>query len=318
MLNSKVCGEFDTFWKFFSDELNESKEYDFKSIFFNEYCSKHGNCNNDIDKINAGCLWLFNKFYGNRDNFSNYTDDQIDIVVYIMMWLFYKLNQKPQDAITTFNDFYNKHMQNVKEYTNHINGVTEYTSYIDLINKKKELMDISNENVSTFYDGFKILCNMINNANKSETYLEYANKFVDEHQKLFNEDSNHVEGSSYNKILSMLSNSYTNYGNKSIYSHVKKSHPKLIMKKKPKITSSLKEPQMDDSSLETSTLKPEIKISDPDSTSPSSSLVNKLISIPFIFVVTLILLGIAYKYSLFRSRKRSQKQNLREKLKNKE
>ncbi|EAA19998.1 putative bir1 protein [Plasmodium yoelii yoelii] len=50
---------------------------------------------------------------------------------------------------------------------------------------------------------------------------------------------------------------------------------------------------------------------------PRSSITkNMLITIAIIFVAASILLGVSYKYSLFGFRKRSQKQHLREKLKN--
>ncbi|EAA22040.1 putative yir3 protein, partial [Plasmodium yoelii yoelii] len=50
-------------------------------------------------------------------------------------------------------------------------------------------------------------------------------------------------------------------------------------------------------------------------TSSDPSVVSRLIPVLLIYVVTLILLGISYKYSLFGFRKRSPKQHLREKLK---
>ncbi|CXH19895.1 Plasmodium variant antigen protein Cir/Yir/Bir, putative [Plasmodium berghei] len=50
----------------------------------------------------------------------------------------------------------------------------------------------------------------------------------------------------------------------------------------------------------------------------SSSIGNKLIPVLSIFGAIAFFLGIGYKYSLFKSRKRSRKQHLREKVKNKE
>ncbi|ETB58555.1 hypothetical protein YYC_03857 [Plasmodium yoelii 17X] len=298
-----TCGEFDTFWKFFSDELNESKEYDFKSRFFNEYCPKHGNCNNDIDKINAGSLWLFNKFYGNRDNFSYYADENINIVIYFMIWLGHKLNQKLNKEFPNINEFYNKHMKNANEYQNHIDGVTGYKNYIELINKHNYVMNISNEKMSKFYDLFKNLCNMyinIGKKNKGGIYLEYAKKFANEYKKLFNDnDNDNNEGNSYNKILSALSSDYYNFGKNKV-DNKPIELPSLPTKKTaengdisyPKITKT--------NELSSGTDKLNIATINPSSNTTLSgpSLVNKLISIPFIFVVILILLGIAYKCAI--------------------
>ncbi|CDU17345.1 PIR protein [Plasmodium yoelii] len=324
MLTSRVCGEFESMWKFFSDDLSESGNYNFATGMLKSYCPK-GKCDSYINKIDAGCLWLFNKLYGDNEKFMYDADGKTDIVVYIMIWLGYKLNKKLNTEFPNLNEFYNKHMKNTDEYNNHIDGVDSYSSYNDLINKKEELVNISNENMSKLYDLFKILCNMINNAGKKdngETYLKHANEFVGEYQKLFNDNDNNVEGNSYNKILSILSNDYTSYGEQSIYSHIKKLHPKLITEKKTHVSEpGSNETQMDGLMSGTSTAISETKVSDSETdvldseTTLSSSLtINKLISIPFVLVVTLILLGIAYKYSLFGFRKRSQK-HLREKLK---
>ncbi|VTZ81312.1 PIR protein [Plasmodium yoelii] len=324
MLNIRVCGEFESMWKFFSDELKGSGEYDISLRVFNKYCPNN-NCNNDINKINAGCLWLFNQFYGDVVNFSRYADDKIDIVVFIMIWLGYKLNQKLIKEFPNLKDFYSKHIQNAEEYNKTINGVKGYTSYIDLINKHDYVINISNENMSKLYDLFKNLCKMYNDSSKasnnSKKYIEYAEEFVKKYKDL-NEDSNNVEGSSYNKILSTLSNEYTYFRNSYVKSIKRSTVPELITKKTTHVSASnpiegkdvsLGETSVSSSKTEVSISKD--KVSDSDSGSPSSSILNKLISIPFIFVATLILLGIVYKYSLFGFRKRSQKQHLREKLK---
>ncbi|CDS44333.1 PIR protein [Plasmodium yoelii] len=324
MLSNRVCGEFESIWRFFSDDLNVSGNYDFASGMLKNYCPKPGNCNNDIDKINAGCLWLFNQFYGNSNNFSIYANENMNIVVYFMMWLGYKLNQKPQDGIIKIYDFYSKHMQNVEEYKKSIDNVTGYISYIDLINKKNKFMDIDISVMSKFYGLFKILCNMHINVDKksmANKYLENAGEFADEYKKLFNDDNN-VDGNSYNQILSTLSNDYDYFRNKYVDSSKRSTLPELIKEKTTQV--SVSDPietqdfslnETSESKSETDTSSSKDEVSDSDSGSPSSSILNKLISIPFIFVATLILLGISYKYSLFGFRKRSQKQHLRKKIK---
>ncbi|CDR19190.1 YIR protein, partial [Plasmodium yoelii] len=191
------CDQFDTMWRVFPDELKNSGEYYFKGGSLNTYFpnKKYGN---DIDKINAGCLWLFKQFYGSLYNFSSNANENMNIVTYIMTWVSYKLNQKKQDGITKFNEFYSRHIKNVDEYNNSIEDSTEYRSYIDLMNKKQELMDIDIKLMSKLYDLFKNLCKMYNDfskkSNNRKNYIEYANKFADEYKKLFNDNDNNVEG----------------------------------------------------------------------------------------------------------------------------
>ncbi|VTZ73061.1 PIR protein [Plasmodium yoelii] len=324
MLTSKMCDQFDTMWRVFPDELKNSGEYDFKGGSLNSYCPNR-KCENDIDKIKAGCLWLFKQFYESPYNFSNNANGNMNIVTYIMTWISYKLNQKPQDGITKFNEFYSRHIKNVEEYKKSIDNVTGYTSYIDLINKKNKFMDIDIKLMSKFYGLFKILCNMHINVDKksmANTYLENANKFADEYKKLFNDNDNNVEGSSYYQILTTLSNDYNYFRNSYVSSNIGNTLPKLITEKTPQIsvlnsieTQDVSLSGIPESKSETDVSSSKDKVSDSDSGSPSSSILNKLISIPFIFVATLILLGIAYKYSLFGFRKRFQKQHLRKKLK---
>ncbi|ETB61186.1 hypothetical protein YYC_01125 [Plasmodium yoelii 17X] len=320
---SYKCGEFDTFWRFFSDELDESGNYNFKKGMLKNYCPSK-KCDSDIDKINAGCLWLFNKFYGSSYNFSSNANGNMNIVIYIMTWISYKLNQKPQNEITNLKDFYSKNMQNVEEYKKFIDDDTGYTSYNDLINKKNKFMDIDISVMSKFYGLFKILCNMHINVDKKSMgnkYLENAAEFVDEYKKLFNDDNN-AEGNSYNQILSTLSNDYDYFRNKYVDSSKRSTLPELIKEKTTQVsvsdhieTQDFSLNETSESKSETDTSSSKDEVSDSDSGSPSSSILNKLISIPFIFVATLILLGISYKYSLFGFRKRSQKQHLRKKLK---
>ncbi|CDU16599.1 PIR protein [Plasmodium yoelii] len=324
MLNSRVCGEFESIWKLFPDDLNASGEYYVGGGTIKNYCPNR-KCDSDINKIDAGCLWLFNQFYGKPYNFSNYADDNIGIVVFIMIWLGYKLNKMLNKEFPNLKDFYSKHIQNTNEYNKTIDDVERYISYIDLINKNDYVINISNENMSKLYDLFKNLCKMYNEISKTsddrKNYSKYAEEFVKKYKDL-NGDSNNVEGSSYNQILSTLSSEYTYFRNSYVKSIKQGTIPELITEKTPQISVSNHEGIQDVSLSETSVSSSETevsiskdKVSDSDSGSPSSSILNKLISIPFIFVATLILLGIVYKYSLFGFRKRSQKQHLREKLK---
>ncbi|ETB59351.1 hypothetical protein YYC_02869 [Plasmodium yoelii 17X] len=328
--DNKICSKFDTLISIFPDELNNSGNYNFKSTPPKKYCP-NGSCNNDIDKINGYCVWLFNLIYGDKIDFSNNADNNTNIVTYILAWLSYKLSQKPQSEITTLKDFYNKHMENIPEYNKSIENDTKYKTYISLININKKLMDIDIKVMSKFYVVFKNLCKMYNDLSKANTngaeYLKYVNNFVDNYNALFNDTNSNL----FKQVLFAVSNDYNHIKSTLSFESVRKQFPELTNKKTETqvSTSSPKETQMDDSSskipvsisqTEGSSSQSGVSdsqsgVSDSETTLFSSLTINKLIPIPFILVVTLILLGIAYKYSLFGFRKRSQKQHLREKLK---
>ncbi|EAA19937.1 putative bir1 protein [Plasmodium yoelii yoelii] len=297
MLNSRVCGEFESIWKLFPDDLNASGEYYIGGGTIKNYCPKK-NCDSDINKIDAGCLWLFNQFYGKPYNFSNYANDNIGIVVFIMIWLGYKLNKMLNKEFPNLKDFYSKNIQNVEEYKNSIDDVSEYKSYIDLINKNEYVINISNENMSKLYDLFKNLCKMYNEVSKTNKdrtkYSKYAKEFVKKYKDL-NEDSNNVEGSSYKQILSTLSSEYTYFRNSYVNSNIRNIFPELITEKTPQVSITSKESQMHETSSEIPESRSEADVSDSQTTLFSSLTINKLIPIPFIFVATFILLGIAYK-----------------------
>ncbi|EAA20818.1 putative bir1 protein [Plasmodium yoelii yoelii] len=309
-MNSK-CSTFDTLRKFFPDEL-DSGEYNFKAAKYKDYFSKSEYT--DIDKINGYFLWLLNnilkKIYicGSKENCINV------VVVYTFGWLSYKLNQKTKNGITKLNEFYSKYMENANEYKQPIDGVKEYTNYIDFINKNKKLMDIDIKAMSKFYNLFHNLCKMYNelsNARKdSNKYLEYVKNFAEKYNSLFNETFNDTNDSLFKQVLSITSNDYNYIKSKLSEEYIRNQFPELTKEKKAQVSeSSPKGTQMDDSSSETSkeiseskvpdseTKIPgsETRVTDSETTLSSSLIINKLISIPFILVITLILLGIAYK-----------------------
>ncbi|VTZ81096.1 PIR protein [Plasmodium yoelii] len=309
-----LCGEFDSLRKLFRDGLKDSKEYDFNNGIFNKYCP-NGKCDADTDIVNAGCLWLFNAFFG-KTGTSNYEDRYKDVIVCIMIWLCYKLSLKTFHNITTLNDFYSNHIENNTKYTNSEVNDEKFKSYKEIIDEIKGYMDINISHMSKFDELLKLLCNMNSayTSKNSRKCSEHANNFVNKYNELLNDDNNN-DGSSYSKVLLVLSNYYNNFEKNRIFHYITINLPSLPTKKTAENIgiSDSKESQAV-SSIETAESNSETKVSNFDSTSPSSSISNKLISIPFILIATLILLGIAYKYSLFGLRKRSQK-HLREKIK---
>ncbi|EAA15577.1 putative bir1 protein, partial [Plasmodium yoelii yoelii] len=307
------CNKFDTLRKLFPDELDGSGEYDFKVGMFKSYCPKE-QCNNDIDKINAGCLWLFYDFFGKPgtsvDN-NTYKDD----LVCIMIWLSYILNLKPPDKIVTLKDFYSSHIENNTEYTNRNVNDRTYGTYKNIIDAIKEYMDIDINNMSKFYELLKLLCKM-NTAYKNDNISDFSdntNKFVNKYKNLFNGINN--DSNSYDKVLLVLSKYYNNFENgRSNKTQMKR--PSLPTEKTPpkvKLEGSIATKTTESSS---EIHKSDIEATPSyDTTLSDSSLVNKLVLVLSPLVAIPIFLGISYKYSLFGFRKRSQKQHLRKKLK---
>ncbi|CDU16007.1 PIR protein [Plasmodium yoelii] len=272
-MNDNMCRRLFLVRNSFPDKLDKDENYQFKVDFFETYCDN--NCKTDIDKIKAGCLFWFSELFGSSSSFKNHAKSNMNVVAYIWAWLSYKLNQKPQNAITTLNDFYTMYIETSKKYKTSIENVKEYNTYIELINKNKDLLNINFKDMSNFYNSFTLLCDIHNGLGGNSScdhYLDKSKEFAKKYDEL-NENYNNTKGSPYNQVLSTLSNDYNN---------LKKRCNKFP-------------------TLPTYSRRSVIK--------------KALISISFTFVAVSIFLGIAYKYSLFGFRKRSQKQHLRKKLK---
>ncbi|CXH20685.1 BIR protein [Plasmodium berghei] len=279
-MDDYVCEQFQIVSNWISDELGSDGNYQIEDEHkLNVYCVNN-ECDGDLDIINAGCLFLFEKLFGSYGFFNNH--NRINIVEYILIWLSYMLSLKSHDNIVNLEEFYDQYINHGNEYINSINCDDYNTSYVNLIDKKLDLMNMDIKDISKFYDAFKSLCDIYSefdgktsNCTKcSDEAQEFAKKYDD-----LNENYNNTKGSPYNKILSTLSNDYNNFKNKCNGAQ------------------SIKFP-----TLPTYSRRSVIK--------------KTIISIVFIFVAVSIFLGIAYKYSLFGRRKRALKQYLREKIKN--
>ncbi|CDU15837.1 PIR protein [Plasmodium yoelii] len=301
-----LCIRFSTLRTYYPDELDKSKTTNFYALgTIKDYCSNgdSGNiqeCKTELDKINAACLWLFNQIISNKVNSLNKEQLKI-IIIYIMIWLSYKL--KISDVgITTLKDFYTKYIKNHTDSTNckksgincsdTLKNKTGYKNFKEFIEKNEYFINMDMNIMSNFYDPFKLLCSMHTefDANNPDckNYIEKAQEFVKKYEKL-NGDSNNTEGSLYSQILSTLSNDYDNY------------------KKECNGVNCMDIPSLPEIPKKNYEQRSEV-------TSSSSSIANKLIIVLSIFGAISIFLGISYKYSLFGFRKRSQK-HLREKLK---
>ncbi|SCL87418.1 Plasmodium variant antigen protein Cir/Yir/Bir, putative, partial [Plasmodium chabaudi adami] len=148
-------------------------------------------------------------------------------------------------------------------------------------------MDMNIKEISKFNDPFSILFYLYNafhdkNLN-CETNLKLAKDF-DQYFQEPNKDSNNIENSSYNKLLSTLSNDYNNL--KKIYVNENKcpnfqSLPELTPQKIPV-----------DNSVKVSE-QPTVLI--PEATPSSSSILNTVIPVLSTFSVISLFLGVAYK-----------------------
>ncbi|CDU17795.1 PIR protein [Plasmodium yoelii] len=302
------CIRFGTLRVFYPDELENSTGIDFHGNGkIRDYCpivdSGNKECRTDLDKIKAGFIWLFNQIIVNKIN--NLNKDQIEIfIIHIMIWFSYMLNIKNVMEFEDINEFYDKYIKNDDEYNKSITNVSDYNSYKEIIDKKKDLLNINFDDISNFYAAFKLLCSMhtdfsANNPNCTE-YIEKSNEFVSKYTSL-NDDSNNIDGSSYRQVLCTLSNDYDNF---------KKKCNDVNCMDIPSLPT-IKATQVSVNNPE------ETSLHNSGVTSSSSSIPNTLILVLSIFGVIAFFLGISYKYSLFGFRKRSQRQHLRAKLKNK-
>ncbi|ETB59306.1 hypothetical protein YYC_02825 [Plasmodium yoelii 17X] len=320
---NKICfslyfSMFDTLRNYLPDESGKTAQFELNTLSsFNNYCSSGGSgkteCNTETDKINIGCLWLFEQNIVKR--ISGLTKDHSEVfIIYVMIWLGHMLNLKKDDKIKNLNDFYEEHIKNNTHYTyckknngdcsDTLKGITGYNNFKGLIEANKCLMNIDINDMSNFYDAFKPLCNMYTELNANNTtdkrYLENAKKFVKKFENL-NNDSNNIKDSPYYQVLSTLSNDYNNFKIFCNSSSVDCSDIPVLPDIKTKENGvQISKPSSGQSSEDTSSISP---------------ITNRLIPVLSIIVAIPIFLGIFYKYSLFGFRKRSQKQHLREKIK---
>ncbi|SCL84262.1 CIR protein, partial [Plasmodium chabaudi adami] len=239
-----------------------------------QYCNYENNsgpynCNDYFQLTSCGFVYLLKTL---KDNYK-LEDDKL--AEYVILWLSYKLNRHSKCSGTNLNDFYTNHIEKNEYYNKKIKD-DDTTTYKDIIDKKKDLMDI--KEISKFSGLFSILFYLyylfhVERLN-CENNLNLANNFGDIFKEL-NEDSNNKENSSYNKLLSTLSNDYNILINK--YGKNKCTNFKSL----PELT-----PQK--SFAQPTTLIPE-------GTPSSSSILNTVIPVLSTFSVISLFLGVAYK-----------------------
>ncbi|EAA19690.1 putative yir3 protein [Plasmodium yoelii yoelii] len=302
-MDKDVCRTLIALRNSFSNNWTKQGDYQFiiNADTLNGYCSNK-QCNSDLERINAGCLYLLDAFYKDSNLFKTLAKSNIDIVEYIMIWLSKMLSRIKNEQNDSIEFFYKTYIKNDTKYTNAIGGVDDYyKSYKDLIDKKN-LLNMNIKDISKLYDVFNTLCNMYLEFDEQNPncvkHLEKAKKFVDEYKKL-KENYSITENSLYSKILSTLSTDYDNFKKK--YDNVQSCK-------------SLPLPKIENEKYVQSHIHGSGEIS--EDTSSSSSIASKLFIVLSIFGAIAFFFGISYKYSLFGFRKRFKKQQIREKLKN--
>ncbi|ETB59309.1 hypothetical protein YYC_02828 [Plasmodium yoelii 17X] len=214
-MNDHVCRKFLLVRNWFPDKLNNAGNYYFNGDnIFKEYCTSNS-CDSDLEKLNAGCLFLFDVFFKDFSVFKNHNN--IDIVYYIIIWLSYMLNLKKNvEGITNIQHFYGTSINSDNRYKTTITGIPGYDNYKDLIDKKTDLknMDMNKNIISKLYDAFKLLCDMYTNFHESTLHcsncFENAKNFAEKYKEM-NQNSDITSNDYYKQLLYTLSNDYNNF-----------------------------------------------------------------------------------------------------------
>ncbi|CDS44740.1 uncharacterized protein PY17X_0843301 [Plasmodium yoelii] len=283
-MDKDVCKKFQDVRKWFPDQLDDKKMYQFKDdTHFKKYCTGDS-CDTDLDKINAGCLYFFDTFYKDVSAFETAANENIYIVQYILIWLIYMLNLTKTEENDSIGSFYKTYIEDGNKYTKNIDYINSHNSYKDLIDRNDYFLSMDMSIVSKLYDAFNTLCDIYNELDTNYSNCTQcsgkASQFIKKYKKIII-DHKIGEDNPYFHVLINLLNDYGNLKNEC------EDFPSI-----PDIENIISE------------------------VTSSSSIASKLIPILSILVAITIFLGISYKYSLFGFRKRFQKPKLREKLKN--
>ncbi|VTZ80302.1 PIR protein [Plasmodium yoelii] len=205
-MDGEICKRFKNVWEDFPDTLS-SGNYQFKSDKHSQTYCTNINCDNNVGKIHAVCLFLFNALLGSS-SFKINENSKIIIVEYIMIWLSYMLSRIENEGNSSTLQFF---------FSVYINGGDYYSSYKDLINKNNYFLKMDNNIISKFYGAFKSLCNLYTqfdeDTDNCKNYLEGDNEFIKKYEEL-KKDSKITKDNSYSQLLSTLLNDYNNLKDK--------------------------------------------------------------------------------------------------------
>ncbi|CAD2090637.1 CIR protein PIR protein [Plasmodium vinckei lentum] len=260
--------------------------------------SGNGNCSDYFQKTSSGIIYLL-KMLKDKNGL-----EYDKLAEYAIFWLGYKLAIKPKNNGTKLNDFYTNYIEKNKYYNNKINdnGLT----YKEIIDTKKDFMNI--KEISKFNYPFSILFILYNGIKNNKLdckkYSNYPKMFANEFEEL-NKDSKNIEDSSFNKMLSTLSDDYNNlktkYDNKNScnFPYLPQLNPQKIIAQ-----NSL------ESSVENSGKgSGQILGHTSEVTSSSSSISTTLIPALSIVSIIPVFLGIAYKTIFKKTIKKSKEEH---------
>ncbi|CDS44276.1 PIR protein [Plasmodium yoelii] len=286
-MDKDMCKRFKNVRDKFPDKLNKGNYQFNDNKFFKNYCTNE--CNSNLDKISAGCLYFFDTFFKDGHAFEMVAKRNINIVEYILIWLIYMLNLIKTEENDSITIFYNTYIKDGGKYTTNLNYIRSYNSYKDLIDRSYNFLSKDMSIISKLYDVFNTLCDIYNdldtNYSNCAKCSEKARQFIEKYKE-FNIDYKTAEDNPYFNVLINFLIGYDNLKDKCSDFPSIPGMPNKNYDQRSEVASS------------------------------SSSIVSKLIPILSILVAIAIFLGISYKYSLFGFRKRVQKQYLREKIKN--
>ncbi|EAA22519.1 putative yir4 protein [Plasmodium yoelii yoelii] len=219
-MDDSLCGKFVLLRTYLPDELNNNITLEFhENSHFKDYCynkdSGKNECITDIDKITVGFLWLLSEYYLMSQT-KNYNENIANpFFLYIISWFSYKLKKYKEHSTTKIYDFYNNNVINNHKYNKFVTDAYRITNLKDILNKKNEFLNITIEDMSNYYDAFKLLCNMHDNVASNEygeTFLNNATNFVSKYANL--KYGCNIESTLHNQILSAISTDYNNLKNK--------------------------------------------------------------------------------------------------------
>ncbi|CDS44363.1 YIR protein, partial [Plasmodium yoelii] len=233
-MNKQVCNTLISTSNSFSNSLDSTKNYRFNMNegIFSNYCTSN-NCSTNHEKINAGCLYLFDSFFGSSSVFKSVAKSNINVVEYIMIWLSKMLNQIDNKEKQSLNFLYNIYINN-ENYKKPISSFTKYKDYKELIDETN-MMKMDIKDISKLYDAFITLCMLYTEFNEKTPDCNKCSERADEFVKKYNKLNNYSDianDSPYYRLLSTLSNDYNNF--KKNYNDVKCSNSPLPTIEKPK------------------------------------------------------------------------------------
>ncbi|ETB58523.1 hypothetical protein YYC_03892 [Plasmodium yoelii 17X] len=204
-MNKQVCKNFYAINNSIPHKLDNKGNYQFamNQNILNAYCTSK-NCSSNHEKINAGCLYLFDAFFQSSSVFNSVAKGNINVYEYIMIWLSKMLNRIETNENESLNFLYSIYINN-DNYKKSIENFTEYKDYKELIDKT-DMMKMNIKDISKLYDAFITLCMMYIEFDEKSPDCNQCSKHADEFVKKYNKlnnDSDIAKDSPYYRLLKL-------------------------------------------------------------------------------------------------------------------